>query len=247
MAAGKKDKGEEFKVDPNGWMITFADLLMLLLTFFVLLLTMKSMDGGTVKKMFDSFLSTGPLQYSSADAEVGPFNVGTVKFRKPDKIENSDLLEEAMALLQDFDSAGVDRGQMINVKDILDIKEDERGVYISLDSDHLFNSGSAQLRHERLAILERIARFLRYTTNDILIMGHTDNVPLRSAVFRSNKELSYYRALSALYFITDSAGIKPRRVAVGGYGELAPRFANDSKANRAKNRRVEFILRKSTG
>ena len=104
--------------------------------------------------------------------------------------------------------------------------------------------GEAEIRVDRLHILDEIGRLFRYAANDILVMGHTDNVPTTGTRFDSNMELSAYRALSVLYYLTDSRGLKAERLAAGGYGAFLPRYPNDTPEGRTKNRRVEFLLKK---
>jgi chemotaxis protein MotB len=115
-----------------------------------------------------------------------------------------------------------------------------------MEFDHLFDSGKAEIRHDRYSILDTIASLFRYVVNDIIIMGHSDTQPLSGQGFTSNFELSVYRALSVLFYLSQGCDLKPERFAAGGYGDLFPRFPNDSEENRKKNRRIEFILKKPT-
>lgn len=245
MAAHKdKSKENEVKIDPNAWMTTFSDLLMLLLTFFVMLLTMKSMDTGKVREVFDSLIqTTGPLEFLDQRRSIAALGEDGRNAR-PLQVLNPDMLEKAIDLLDGIDQLPVNDHERTNLRDFIEIKEDRRGIIISLESDHLFDSGEAEVRYDRLATLDAVGSVLRYAANDILIMGHTDNRPIRGGKFESNRELSFYRALSVLFYMVDSYGLKRERLAAGGYGDIMPRYANDSVEHRAKNRRVEFILRK---
>lgn len=245
MAGSKNNKSDEgFKADPNAWMITFGDLLMLLLTFFVLLLTMKSMDGGRLKEVFNQFLEThGPLEYNDTSGKPNAFEIGA-HYQKPVQIESSATLRELISMLHNIEQLEDDKNEVKNIDNILDITEDDRGVIISLACDDLFAPGSADLKPDRVNTLDKVGDLLRYASNQILIMGHTDDIPVNPSAFGSNLQLSFYRALSAFDYMTDTLAFRPDRMAVGGYGRLRPQYPNDSDANRAKNRRVEFILRK---
>ncbi len=232
---------KDSQIDPNAWMTTFGDLLMLLLTFFVLLLTMKSLDKEQLEKTFDYFQeSHGPLEFAGGGRDPGERE----GFR-PVNITSMKMLRETINLMAGMKQHSLERNEMLQLKKIVDIAEDKRGVVISLESDHLFNTGEAEVRKEGLATINGIADLLRSAKNDVLIMGHTDNIPTRKGKYKSNWELSFYRSLSVLFYLTDSQGLKPQRLASGGYGGLMPRCPNNSKENRAKNRRVEFILRQS--
>jgi chemotaxis protein MotB len=242
MSRKYKENAPENKGDPNAWMVTFADLTMLLLTFFVMLLTMKSMEAGKVRKLF--LHSEGPLDYISQKEHVK--NTPEVeKYLKSISITSKDVLDKAIELLEGIAPLPKNDPPAIHLHQIFsDIAENERGVTITLAADELFASGQAEIREDRLYLLDSIGRLFRHATNDILIMGHTDNIPIKGDHFASNLELSVYRALNVLHYLTNRQGLKPERLAAGGYGDMLPRYSNDSPENRSKNRRVEFVLRK---
>jgi chemotaxis protein MotB len=232
--------------DPNAWMTTFGDLIMLLLTFFVLLLTMKSMDDQIIKSMFDDLAeSTGPLEYERSFGE-GSSLQGQGLRPQAEAVVNQEAVEKILALMESMEDREPGQLPVKQLERLLDVGEDERGVVLSLEADHLFLPGRASVQPFRLMLLDRINELLKHSSNDILIMGHTDDLPLRrgQGPFASNWELSFYRALSIFYYMTDSLEMSPKRVAVGGYGATRPLVPNVNSADRAKNRRVEFILRR---
>lgn len=234
---GSDDNG----TDPNAWMATFADLLMLLLTFFVLLLTMKSMDAGTSQVSMAK--TYGPLDFVSQNEYVPPVD----EFRQYSRIvdiTSTEMLEEAIDMLDGINPIPGKERTMWRLRDLIDVTESEDGVVITLEADELFDSGDAEIHPARLEVLDAIAVLFRYASNDVLIMGHTDSVPTRGR-FGSNWELSVYRALNVLYYMTDAAGLDPGRLAAGGFGDQMPLYPNDTEENRSKNRRVEFLLKKN--
>lgn len=241
MASDNNSGGGE--TDPNAWMATFADLLMLLLTFFVMLLTMKSMDAGKAREIF--VRTYGPLDFITQNEYVPPLDEFD-HYTKAVDITSTETLEEAITMLEGINPIPDKRRAIRNLRELIDVTESEKGVVVSLESDQLFDSGDAEIHPARLEVLDTIAMLFRYATNDILIMGHTDNVPTSGKRFESNWELSTYRALSVLYYMTDAAGLDPERLASGGFGDQMPRFPNDTDEHREKNRRVEFILKKTT-
>lgn len=243
MASDREKSGDGGPApDPNAWMATFADLLMLLLTFFVLLLTMKSMDAGKAREIF--VRTYGPLDFISQNEYVPPLDEFD-HYVKAVVITSTDALEKAIDLLEGVDSIPDRKRPVVNLRDLIDVSESGQGVVITLESDHLFGSGDAEIHPGQLAVLDAIARLFQYAANDILIMGHTDSSPIQDGRFESNWELSVYRALSVLYYLNDAAGLDPGRLAAGGFGDRIQRYPNDSDLNRSKNRRVEFILRQT--
>jgi chemotaxis protein MotB len=227
--------------DPNAWMATFADLLMLLLTFFVMLLTMKSMDAGKAREIF--VRTYGPLDFI-AQNEYVPSLDEFVQYTKAVDVTSTEALEEAMDTLEGV-APVTEKKTIRNLRELIDVTENENGVVITLESDHLFDSGDAEIHPDRIEVLDAIASIFRYATNDVLIMGHTDATPVGGGRYDSNWELSVYRALGVLYYMTDAAGLDAKRLASGGFGDRMPLYPNDTPENRAKNRRVEFILKKN--
>jgi len=230
------------KMDPNAWMTTFGDLIMLLLTFFVLLLTMKSMDSGALKEKLQEMSATqGPLEHSSS-RPGGSLIDAQHSLKKSMVIKNKQTLEEVLKLFENLDRKKAEEYHLL--RQLIDIDEDDRGVVVTMQFDHLFDSGKAEVRSDRFPLLDSMGRLFRDVVNDIMIMGHSDNQPVQGGEFASNFELSFYRALSVMFYLTEGLGLESKHFASGGYGDLRPRYPNDSEENRLKNRRIEFILRK---
>ena len=246
--ADRKDKNVQPQdgADPNAWMVTFGDLIMLLLTFFVLLLTMKSMDAGALKEKFQELAPTsGPLDY--ADKSSGGSVVkGDYIYKKSIVVKNNNMLEDVLDLLAGIERQSAKEHHLEKLRTKIDIDEDARGIVIVMECDHLFDSGKAEIKSDRFATLDALGKLFRTVVNDVLIMGHTDNQPVRGGAFESNLELSVYRAMSVLFYLTEGLGVQSRRFAAGGYGDFRPKYSNESEAGRSKNRRVEFILKKPT-
>lgn len=114
-------------------------------------------------------------------------------------------------------------------------------VTLLLGDAIFFDSGKAMVKPSAVEILGRVADVLAEGRSEIWVEGYTDEVPIRSALFPSNWELSAARAIAVLRELVDH-GVKPGRVAAAGYGEYRPRYPNNSAANRAANRRVEILL-----
>ena len=230
---------EEEKIDPNSWMVTFADLVMLLLTFFVLLLTMSSMDTKKLRDLMTHFKeSTGVLEFAAAGRV---YNLGGFinKYNDTDSllvVDQKHLLTK-LKLVSNIENMFKDQNNDITLTD------DERGVAVSFHGNILFDPGKTTLRKEAYPVLEIIADAIEACPNDILIMGHSDNIPVKDEIYRSNWELSAYRGISVLdYFLTHKK-LSSSRFSVGGSGSSRPLHPNTNQENRSLNRRVEIVFK----
>lgn len=118
----------------------------------------------------------------------------------------------------------------------VEVKEEE--IVINLPSPVLFDIGKAELKQEAINILHEVAQSLKVMTNEIVVEGHTDNVPISSGRYKSNWELSAARAFSVRDYFVRVEGIEEKRISCVGYGEYKPIVPNDTEENRAKNRRI---------
>ena len=273
----KQDKGgSEGDLDPTAWMVTFGDLLMLLLTFFVMLLSMSSMDikmlqtafsifqgiGGTLEMSDASEVSSSPEVVKEAGTSASRQEGGSGAVQGGGSQSELDVLKDrveqlamkrqgssvkSLEMLEEFFFPDTDVGgsEAEVVKPMLQFSEDERGVVITLGERILFDPGEAEIKPGVYPILELLAVVLGAVSNEQLVMGHTDNVPERSKRYRSNWDLALHRALNVHAYLLTQEGVSPERLGVGGYGDVRPIFPNDTEEGRAKNRRVEIILKKT--
>lgn len=260
---GKNNNENDVKPDTTMWMVTFGDLLMLLLTFFVMLLTMSSMDTKALQSFFSVFESgLGVMEFSDLAAikpikeqseivssKCGDLSMLSALNNRLDQLLAKRHGTEVGSLETLEDLLGIGRGRETDeglggLRSVMDVSEDERGVVITIMANVLFDSGAAEIKPAIVPLLDTIARLLGGVSNEVLVMGHADNIPMRSGRYRSNWELSLYRALNVHRYFVQDRGLPPKRLAVGGYGDLRPRFSNNTSKGREKNRRVEIILKK---
>ena len=230
---------EEQRIDPNSWMITFADLVMLLLTFFVLLLTMSSMDTKKLRDLMTHFReSTGVLEFSGA-GQV--YNLGTFvnKYNDTDSL----LVVDQKHFLTKIKLVSNITSMLKDLKNNITLSDDERGIALSFHGNILFKPGKTTLRKEAYPVLDIIADAIEECPNDILIMGHSDNTPIKDEIYGSNWELSTYRGISVLNYFVNKKGLSPSRFSVGGAGSSWPLYPNINQKNRSLNRRVEIIFK----
>jgi chemotaxis protein MotB len=122
------------------------------------------------------------------------------------------------------------------------MKEDERGLVISLAEAGFFDPGSAMVQPKALPTIDRIAAVVMSLPHNLRVEGHTDNRPIRTALFPSNWELSTARATQVLQYLISTSGIPPERLSAVGYGEYRPTADNETIEGRAANRRVDLVI-----
>ncbi len=231
------------KMNPSAWMVTFSDLIMLLLTFFVMLLSMSSMD---IRKLKDILMHLqGAVSVLDFSGSRGITDLANFIKRHRDT-ESSFLIDQNLLNDLFIPSIESDRKMEKMIRDLtelIDIADDERGIVLSFQENILFDPGKVTLKKQVLPVLDSIARAIDSCPNDILIMGHTDNIPIQTRVYASNWELSSYRGLSVLEYFLKEKGLLPSRFSVGAYGPSRPLYPNDTLKNRALNRRVEIIFK----
>jgi chemotaxis protein MotB len=129
-----------------------------------------------------------------------------------------------------------------NLKDKIELLFSQEGLVMRLSEHTLFESGQASISPQALELLEKIGVIVAQTTYLIRIEGHTDDIPIHTAMFPSNWELSTARAVNVLRYFIEHHHIDSQRLSAEGFGEFRPMVANDTVENRAKNRRVEVIF-----
>lgn len=242
MPRSRKNIMHSDTADPNAWMVTFSDLVMLLLTFFVMLLSMSSMDKKSLIDIRSSLdASAGLLEYSGLQ-EINSLEKFIQEYRNTDDrfVIDQHFLKNLISHLR------LDKLISKKIEDnneIMDITDDERGIIVSIQGNILFDPGAVTLKKDALPVLNSISTAIKSCPNDILIMGHTDTIPIKTKMYESNWELSSCRGLSVLDYFLKVKGLQASRFSVGGYGPSRPRCPNDTPKNRALNRRVEIIIK----
>ena len=241
MARRKKDEGPSF--NPTGWMTTFSDLVTLLLTFFVMLLTMKQPEIPKLINAFAVFQEGGPGLLSSSEAPTG--NRIQMLIKTLTRHRSKDLKpqeEELKKLIEELPGQGVPALTELADKGI-SLRSDQRGPVITLANDLLFAPGSATLTPQAKALVRRLAKILRPGMNPISVEGHTDNIPPGpGSKYVDNWDLSLARALAVLRELAAPGGVNPARLRAVAWGDTRPLVPNDTPAHRAKNRRTDIVL-----
>jgi len=225
--------------DDATWLITYADLMTLLLVFFVLLYSLAFFE----KEKYMSRIESIKIQLTENQELKGVMEVFDESGALDQKISIEDIT--GLRSRETTMVKAIERfvRQLDQDKNIVTQMKDGK-VIVTVSGEALFSSGSAVLSPDSLPVFDRMIQifddFLEYNIN---IKGHTDNIPISTKAFPSNWELSAIRATTVLKYLV-SRGIKPQRLTATGYGDIIPLVPNTTDKNKARNRRVEFVLEK---
>jgi len=229
------------------WMVTFADLMTLLLVFFVLLFSISSIE----KEQFKSVLSS--IQIALNQEKPAATQI-IIQQAPPSTDSEIPPIIPQPGMDEETSKKDSDKEELINDIETM-IQEQRLGefVYVYTEGDRiiirikgtiLFPSGDVELFDDVIPVFDDIkSLFIKYSDYKIDIKGYTDNTPIATSQFPSNWELSAVRATTVLRFFIDQ-GINPTRMSATGYSDLFPISSNETEEGRAQNRRVEFVLEK---
>src|SRR5207237_8281890 len=215
---------------------TYADLITLLMVFFVVLYSMSSSDATKFKKISAALSQAFNVDVLQGQSASG-ISDGSAQIAAPidDLIQNNEVPQVAR-LKSKLESVIDGNTQSPDVS----VGTDKEGVVIRLSGSYLFDSGRAELKPNSLGVLDAIAAQIRPLPNDIRVDGHTDSTPIDSPRYPTNWELSAARALAVTRYFAETDGIQSTRLMAAGFGEFRPLAPNDTRAHRASNRRVEI-------
>lgn len=238
MARKKKKHEDEFTGDE--WLATYSDCITLLLTFFILLYSMSTIDNEKLKTLSEAFKTVMTGETGETLMEYDLYNGQVPLIGGEADIENfTDEAETAQQQMYDTVKKFVEENELGEVVDII---ESERGTVIQLRDNILFETSSSTLREESKNVLGKINSLIASVPNHIVVEGHTDNRDINTSEFPSNWELSVDRAVNVVRYFTETMGQSSSRFSATGYGEFQPVAPNDSEANMAKNRRVNILI-----
>jgi chemotaxis protein MotB len=202
------------------WLVSYADLMTLLFAFFTTLYALSTIDQKKAEGL-------------SAGVKAA-FNQ-----------QDNGVLDNGKALLGTKDASLKDALDAVIIDGLqgkVILREERRGIVLSLSESTFFASGSASLLPSAKEHLEKIAEILRAHDLDIVVEGHTDDIPIRSARYKTNWELSTARATAVVLHLSEEHHINPTRLAAAGYGPYRPIADNRTPEGRASNRRVDLLL-----
>ncbi|MEB3328545.1 MAG: OmpA family protein [Candidatus Sericytochromatia bacterium] len=216
------------------WLLTYADLITLLMAFFVILYALAVSDYKKISELQNAMRNAFHITSGAGEAPINGAPHVLVGGQAPMDFALAEMQKQIEKATRDDGDEGA-----------VSTKMTERGLVVSLASSAFFDAGQAYLRPDAVRIMAKVARTLKRSRRNILIEGHTDNVPIRTRQYPSNWELSTARATTVVKYMIEAQGLPPNTLSAAGYGEYKPIVANDTDENRAKNRRVDIVILKA--
>jgi chemotaxis protein MotB len=239
------------------WLVSYADFITLLFAFFTTLYAISTVDQKKAGKLMYSMRTAFNVEFfpheaTPARSPIGPKiveivnamvgssgGVGKQPGGEGDRVGRYRAVSDRLQTL----------GQDAAMTKIVSVREERRGTVVSMAEAGFFESGSATMRPDGHAALARIAAAIGSDgpALDIVVEGHTDDRPVRGRRFASNWELSTARATEVIGLLIREHGFSPDDLAAAGYGEYHPVASNDTTEGRARNRRVDLVVRAPDG
>ena len=244
MARKKHAKPHEEEAG-EAWLLPYSDLMTLLLALFIALFAMSQTDSSKMQALAQAFTAAfnmgGPSFFSGMGPSTAMPNTPTTSADSTNSayMQENENLREAQEKLEQYIKEN-------NLQDQISTELSEEGLMIRLKEKALFASGSAALQGQAEQIVPVIAGLLASLPERVTISGHTDNVPIATAQFPSNWELSSSRAVNLMRGLMGAQpSLNPARFSALGYSEYRPIATNDTEEGRAQNRRVEVFIARS--
>lgn len=229
---GKNGKTEGGKIGQERWLLTYADMITLLLALFIVLYSMSKIDSekfhDVTQALSDQLASGKSIFHKSLGSDI--FGKKVMDFGQLRSLQQKFM--ERIRLETQRSNAPTGISTII----------DQRGLVIHIKESALFDPGSDNLKPEAYAALDFVAEQLKGVHNAIRIEGHTDNVPIHTPRFPSNWELSAGRATTVIKYLIDKHGLPPDQLSALGFGEFKPLADNSTAEGRAQNRRVDIVV-----
>jgi chemotaxis protein MotB len=253
---GRKKKKHEKEPNHERWLVSYADFITLLFAVFVTLYAMSQTDKRKVEALVASMRESFGYMKTGASSErvniVESTDLRAMPAIKPEILTPGKGGEDtgvhknrSHADTKEFREIKTTIEEYLAIhgaQDKVSVEITKRGLVVSLKEAGFFDSGSSEVKKNSLGLLTKVANSLGKYDNPIRVEGNTDNVPIRSAAFKSNWELSTARATNIVHYLIEDYGFSPGKISAVGYGEYRAIADNDSAEGRRKNRRVDIVL-----
>lgn len=237
-------KRAEKHANSERWLLTYSDLITLLMIFFVVMYASSTVDSTKYKQISDSFrmaLGSGASPSGSniitSDGAAG-IDAAASMALVAEKLKAAEETTKLNEVKQKVDNFVKSNGMGSNVS----TNVEERGLVISLNDTVIFDNAKADIKPAIRTRLIELGKFLNQIDNFVRVEGHTDSVDMHSSQFDSNWELSSARATNVIKLFISQSGVIPKRLSAVGYGEFRPVADNSTEVGKSRNRRVDIII-----
>ena len=240
---------QEVKCPPAGapaWMATFADLVTLLMCFFVLLFAMSTTQQETYKELVQSLRTALGAQAVPESGTREGLTMHAVPSEPP--VENQEIDELGAMIEKEMEDIVSEVRELVLFNKLggeVSVTKTEDGVVITMSDLLLFSRGGTHLSAKGRDILKKVAAVLSKLAYHVKIKGHTDSSPISSTMFPSNWELSSVRASTVVRLLVAN-GVPPQYISAEGYANYHPVATNDTARGRSLNRRVEIVYERDS-
>jgi len=244
MSKGRKPRKSEAPQSSGSpaWMTTFSDMVTLLLTFFILLYSMSNLDAQKFQQIANSLQSVLSGSSGSTIIEMpGPNSEIPLEENAHEEEEDEldpQISESTLEMYSQVKEYVTTEGLQAEVT----VSLNKSGVFVNIREAILFDTGEAIIKETGKELLSNLEGLFLTFDNEIVVEGHTDNIPHNSRLFETNWELSTGRALAVVRYLSEEKRIPGGRLSAIGYGEYRPIVSNDTETNRALNRRVNLLI-----
>lgn len=230
-------KRKEKPENSERWLLTYSDLITLLMVFFVVLYSASNINQKKYEKLASSMNTAFTGGTGISDSGAGGANEGS-----SDEGELKPLVQSEEEKLQGIEGQVDEMIKEMGLEGSVSTSIEERGLVISFNDSIFFESAKADIMEDMKLKLVSLSTVLNKIDNYIRVEGHTDNVPIRNEYFSSNWQLSSTRASNVVEYLINNGGISPDRLSAVGYGEYRPVADNSTDQGRSKNRRVDILI-----
>ncbi|SLM27378.1 Flagellar motor rotation protein [Desulfamplus magnetovallimortis] len=228
------------------WMGTFADLVTLLMCFFVLLFAMSTTQQETFKELVESLRSALGVQAVPESGTREGLTMHTVPSEPP--VEKQEIDEMGGMIQKELEEIVSEVRELVmfnKLGGLVNVSESDMGVVITMSDLLLFEQGGVKLSEMGYDVLKKVASVLSRLAYHVKIKGHTDNTVIASEMYPSNWELSASRASAVVRLLIEN-GVDPRYISAEGYAQYHPVATNDTEQGRVRNRRVEIVYERDS-
>ena len=233
------NKKSRTKKDPDGsgagWEIVYSGFVLILLCFFIMLSSFSTIEEAKIMRFVKSFVNAVGIMPGGVKFDSG----STVM---PGSVDMVDSKSELAQIFSEIEALS----ERLKQEQDISVAYSQEGLVMRMSDRALFDVGVAKISRQAIPLLKRVGDIISRTRFDVRIEGHTDDLPIKTAQFPSNWELSTARAVNVLRYFIEIVGISNQRLSAVGCGQFQPMMPNSSEAHRAKNRRVEIIFLNSS-